>query len=377
MNKSTIVMSATRMQMYLTCRWKYWCNYELKLPRKPNVSFKLGIAVHEALALAGNIWKKNERFTVEDIDAIRDLYNKVAAKQGISDTTIYHEGQHMVMGRLKNFGQGKILTVEDRFRVTTDEGVLLTGAMDKVEEIADNTILVTDYKTSNYFETAAELKSDIQLSVYDVVASIKYPNYDRIILALDYLRNEPVHTYRTVGERLGFMEYMLAIYKEMLKLEKENAVPTLNDMCNWCDFTDHCTAYQEALGGKSFIKKKPEEYNDEELVKDYLDIKSKKRILDNRERQLKDYILGKIESTGEDLVGQGKRLYIRQNPSTSYDPRTAYEVIPIEDFLGMVYISKRDMDSYLDKHPVGKAKIMETASRKYTAPFLSYKKIKD
>jgi len=169
----------------------------------------------------------------------------------------------------------------------------------------------------------------------------------------------------------------LAIYKEMLKLEKENAVPTLNDMCNWCDFTDHCTAYQEALGGKSFIKKKPEEYNDEELVKDYLDIKSKKRILDNRERQLKDYILGKIESTGEDLVGQGKRLYIRQNPSTSYDPRTAYEVIPIEDFLGMVYISKRDMDSYLDKHPVGKAKIMETASRKYTAPFLSYKKIKD
>jgi len=377
MNKSTIVMSATRMQMYLTCRWKYWCNYELKLPRKPNVSFKLGIAVHEALALAGNIWKKNERFTVEDIDAIRDLYNKVAAKQGISDTTIYHEGQHMVMGRLKNFGQGKILTVEDRFRVTTDEGVLLTGAMDKVEEIADNTILVTDYKTSKYFETAAELKSDIQLSVYDVVASIKYPNYDRIILALDYLRNEPVHTYRTVGERLGFMEYMLAIYKEMLKLEKENAVPTLNDMCNWCDFTDHCTAYQEALGGKSFIKKKPEEYNDEELVKDYLDIKSKKRILDNRERQLKDYILGKIESTGEDLVGQGKRLYIRQNPSTSYDPRTAYEVIPIEDFLGMVYISKRDMDSYLDKHPVGKAKIMETASRKYTAPFLSYKKIKD
>jgi RecB family exonuclease len=365
------------MQMYLQCRWKYWCNYVLHLPRKPNVSFKLGIAVHEALALAGKIWKKNEKFTAEDIDAIRGLYNKIAAREGIEDTNIYHEGLQMVMRRLKSFAQGKILTVEDRFKVTTDEGVMLTGAMDKVEEISDNTILVTDYKTSKYFETANELKSDIQLSVYDVVASLKYPNYDRIVLSLDYLRDEPVYTYRTVGERLGFMEYMLAIYAEMLNLKKEDAVPTLNDMCNWCDFTDNCTAYRESLTGTTFVKKKPEEYNDEELVKDYLEVKSKKRILDNRERQLKDYILRKIESSGEDLVGQGKCVYIRQNPSTTYDPKTAYEVVPLDDFLEMVSISKRDMDQYLQQHPAGRAKIMETASKKYTAPFLSYKKLQD
>jgi RecB family exonuclease len=373
--KDTIIMSATRMTMYLTCKWKYWCNYVLRLPRKPNVSFKLGIAVHEALAVAGKIWKKHEQFTSDDIDRIKGMYNKVAAREGIADTNIYYEGQQMVMKRLKNFAQGNILTVEDRFRVSTDEGVMLTGAMDKVEELADNTILVTDYKTSKYYETAAELKSDIQLSVYDIVASIKYPNYDRIILSLDYLRHEPVHTYRTVGERLGFLEYMLAIYKEMQILEKDRALPMLNDMCNWCDFTDNCTMYQDALGGKSFIKKKPEEYNDEELVKDYLEVKSKKRILDGRERQLKDYILAKINSTGEDLVGQDKRIYIRQNPATTYDPKTAYEVIPIEDFLEMVYVSKRAMDSYLDKHPAGKAKIMETAKKRFNAPFLSYKKL--
>lgn len=371
-------MSATRMQMYLQCRWKYWCNYVLHLPRKPNVSFKLGIAVHEALAVAGKIWRENEKFTAEDIEAVKAMYNKVAAREGIENTNIYHEGLQMVMRRVGNFAQGKILTVEDRFKVTTDEGVMLMGAMDKVEEISDNTILVTDYKTSKYYETADELKSDIQLSVYDAVASIKYPDYDRIVLSLDYLRNEPVYTYRTVGERLGFMEYMLAIYEEMLHLTKEDAVPTLNDMCNWCDFTDHCTAYRESMSGTtSFIKKKPEEYDDDELVKHYLEIKSKKRILDNHERQLKDYILKKIDSSGEDLVGQGKKIYIRQNPSTTYDPKTAYELIPLDDFLDMVYVSKRDMDQYLQQHPAGKAKIMETASKRYTAPFLSYKKLKD
>lgn len=375
-NKKTIIMSATRMQMYLTCKWKYWCNYVLHLPRKPNVSFKLGIAVHESLALAGEIWKMHEKFTAEDIAKIKDKYNKIAAREGIADTNIYHEGLSMVMSRVSDFVQGNILTIEDRFRVTTDEGVMLTGAMDKVEEINEDTILVVDYKTSKYFETMLELKADIQLSVYDVVASIKYPQYKRIILSLDYLRGDPVYTYRTPEERKGFMDYMLAIYAEMLKIKKEDCVPTLNEMCNWCDFTDNCTAYQEVMAGKSFIKKKPEEYNNEELVKDYLDIKSRKRIIDNRENQLKRYIMDKIQSDEEDVIGQGKVLYIRQNGSTAYDPKSVYEAMPLDKFLNVVKVSKREVDEFLVKNPSVKAKIMETASKNYTSPFLAYKNLK-
>ena len=369
------MMSATRMNSYLSCKWKYFCNYVLRLPRKPNVSFKLGIAVHEALAVAGDIWMTKEQFAKEDIERIKGMYNKTAAKEGIADTNLYHEGLQMVLMRVNSFVNGTILTVEDRFKVATDQGVMLIGAMDKVEELHDDTILVTDYKTSKYQETSAELKSDIQLSVYDAVAHIKYPGYKRIVLSLDYLRADPVYTYRTDQERADFLEYMLAIYKEMRQLREEKAVPTLNDMCPWCDFTDHCTAYQEALSGKSFIKKKPEEYNDEELVKDYLDIKSKKRILDTRERQLKFYILEKIKSGEQDLTGNGKRLYIRQNSSTAYNARTVYENVPLDVFLDMASISKRTLDEYLTRNPVHKEKIMETARKNYTAAFLAYKTI--
>ena len=374
--KKTITMSATRMQMYLTCKWKYYCNYVLHLPRKANASFKLGIAVHESLAVAGDIWKKNEKFTEKDIVKIKAMYNKVAAKEGIADTNVYHEGLAMVMARVNDFANGTILTVEDKFKVTTNEGVMLIGAMDKVEELSEDTILVTDYKTSKYFETTSELKADIQLSVYDAVASIKYPNYKRIILSLDYLRGVPVYTYRTEAERKGFLEYMLAIYEEMLVLKKEKCVPMLNDLCNWCDFTDHCTAYQEALAGKSFIKKKPEDYDTEELVKDYLDIKSRKRIIDNREKQLKFYILDKIKADEEDVIGQGKRLYIRQNSSTKYDPKTVFESLPLDDFLSTVKVTKSKVDDFMIKSPASKIKIMETASKNYTSPFLAHKNLK-
>jgi len=374
-NQRTILLSATRMSMFLQCKWKYWCNYVLHLPKKSNASFKLGLAVHESLAVAGEIWQLKEKFTSGDIKKIKNMYNKVAAREGIEDTSIYSDGLSMVMSRVNNFANGKILTVEDRFRVSTNEGVMLIGAMDKVEALSDSTILVTDYKTSKYFETAGELKSDIQLSIYDVVANLKYPEYERIVLSLDYLRGDPVYTYRTEQERQEFSEYMLAVYKEMIKLKKEDAAPTLNDMCNWCDFTDNCTAYQEALSSKSFIKKKPDEYNDEELVREYLDIKSKKRIIDNRERKLKEYILKKIQSNGENLVGQNKELYVRQNSSTSYDPKSVYEAVGLREFLKLVSINKKSTDLYMDKNPSIKSQIISNASKRYTSPFVAYKNI--
>jgi len=376
MSENRVVMSATRMQMYLTCKYKYYCNYVLHLPRKPNVSFKLGIAVHEALAKAGEIWQKNENFTKEDVAIVKDLYNKVAAKEGIADTTIYHDGLNMVLSRLDDFAFGKILTVEDKFTVTTDDGVMITGAMDKVLEMSDNTVLVVDYKTSKYFETEAELKSDIQLSIYDAVANIKYPNYKRIILSLDYLRGAPVYTYRTESEREGFLNYMLAIYEEMLKFEAKDAMPMINDMCNWCDFNDQCEAYKTVLDSGTFMKKKPEEYDDDELVKEYLDIKSKKRILDNRERQFKGFIMDKIQSEEQDVVGNGKHVYIRQNSYTVYDPRTVFGLMSPEDFFDVVSVSKKAVDERLNKYPAGKAILDAKATKNYTSPFVAYKTLK-
>jgi hypothetical protein len=375
--KESIAMSATKMTMYLQCKWKYWCNYVLHLPRKPNVSFKLGLAVHEALALAGDIWKQSEGFTKEHIEKIKDRYKKVAAREGISDTTIYNDGFQMVMGKLKNnFSNGKILTVEDKFEVYTDQGVLLMGAMDKVEELREGTLFVSDYKTSKYFETPDQLKSDIQLSMYDAVAKIKYPDYERIVLCLDYLRGEQAITYRTDSERASFLEYLTAIHTELLKLKQEYANPVLNEMCNWCDFTEHCSAYQDAIDNKTFVKRDPESYSSNELVKEYMEIKNRKRILDNREKILRDFILNKIQSDEQEVVGQEKQIVIRQNSYTSYDPKIVYENIPLEDFLRMASISKKEVDEYLIKYPAGRERILETSKKYFTTPFLNVKNFK-
>jgi len=375
-DKKPISMSATRVSSYLTCKYKYWCGYVLRIPRKANVSFKLGIAVHDALATAGEIWKKKGEFAAHDIRKIKETYRKVAAKEGLQSMSLYDDGLEMVLNRVDNFGLGEIKTIEDRFRVTTDDGIIIIGAMDKAEELDEDTLLIVDYKTSKYVSNADELKSDIQLSMYDLVASIKYPGYKRIILSLDYLRHEPVYTYRTVKERKTFAKYLVAINKEMDSLTEKDAKPAINDMCNWCDYKDNCPDYKNILSEKSIFKKNLTKYDKEELVKEYLSVKSKSRILYNFEMELKRHIIELINTEGQDLIGEDKQLYIKQNRNMQYDTATAFSLLPKQDFLRMAKVSKKQMDEYLRSNPDVRPKVMETARKNFTSPFLAYKTIR-
>jgi len=379
MNENDVIksfnMSATRMSSYLTCKLKYWYSYVLHFPRKGNVSFKLGIAVHEALAKAGDIWMKKEQFTANDIARIKNMYREVAAKEGLQDMSIYGDGLEMVLSRVDNFDMGKIVTIEDRFNVTTPDGVTVIGAMDKVVELDEETVLVVDYKTSKYFMTQNELKADIQLSMYDLIASIKYPGFKRIILSLDYLRGEPVYTYRTVSERKIFAKYLLAVYEEMLKLKESDAVPMINDMCNWCDYNDSCPAYKELVKDKSIFKKNLNEYSDEELVEEYVGIKNKSRILYEYEKQLKTHLMSKIDRNGSDLRCGNKHVYIRQNGITNYDVATVAKHVPKKHFINMAKVSKKSVDEYLRDHPESRAFILGSSQKSFTAPFLAYKTI--
>lgn len=370
-----ILMSATRMSTYLTCKWKYYCGYVLKLPKKANASFKLGIAVHESLKKAGEIWQKKSQFTAADIRSIKDEYRKVAAREGLQNMSIYDDGLEMVLNKLDGFDTGKIITIEDSFRVMTPDGVTVIGAMDRVVELDEDTILIMDYKTSKYHLTQDELKSDVQLSMYDLVGSIKFPNYKRIVLSLDYLRDEPVYTYRTIKERQTFSKYLTSVYSEMLKMEEKDAKASLNDMCNWCDYRDNCKDYKGILD-QTIFKKNLNEYNNSELVEEYLNVKNKSRILYEYEKQLKDHIFQKIETDSADLIGEDKQIYIRQNGNVSYDPSTVFNYVPKEDFFKMVSVGKKFVDEYLREHPEAKPHIMETSQKSYTAPFLAYKTIK-
>lgn len=377
-NKKIIKLSATRINTFLQCKLKYWFNYYEHLPKVPNPAFKLGTACHEALEYAGKIWKDNFKLTKADIKDALKVYEEVAIREGINDPSVYKEGITLVKARLNDFDLGrKIISIEEDFQgVSTSDGVPLIGAMDKVVEVDDDTLLVVDYKTSKTAPNIEALRNDIQLSMYDLVASLKYPQYKRIIVSLDMLRGDVLYSYRTSKEREEFSRYLKLIYDQMTTFTKKEAKPELHVLCPWCDYKDYCDTYKEACEKTDYNFLPTSNYNAEELISEWRRTKDVKRILEQRERELSMIIIEKIKANNVNLVSDLGEVYIRQNSRKNYDLNEVARIIPEEDLIKVTSLNSKLVEAYAQSNPALKERILSSAQVNYTTPFLDIRKNK-
>jgi RecB family exonuclease len=382
-----IKLSASRINTFLSCRQKYWFNYIQKIPKLSNPSFKLGLAVHESLELAGSIWKEKEKFTKSDKEKIFALYDQISIREGIEDYAVHVEGKDLVKKRLSNFMTGKkIIALEQKFGFRGEEGGLeivskygvpILGAIDKTEEVDQDTLIIIDYKTSKTAPTPSQLKHDIQLSMYDLAARQMYPQYKRIILALDMLKSEVLYTYRTDEEREDFELYLKEIYDEMLSLREEEVKPNLHMFCPWCDFCNICSAFKKICEKTNYSFSPVTQYSNEKLISEWESVKATKKILETRERELGMVIMEKIKKDSDDLRADNKEVYIRQNSRTEYNLKEVSTVVPSEDLVSIVNLNKKAVESYMDANPSVKERIAETSTTNFTSPFLAVRKIKN
>lgn len=383
-------LSATRISTFLRCKKRYWYQYVEHMPKLSNPAFKLGIACHEALEMAGNIWLNGgpdkESFTKDEINRIMEEYLRLSVREGIDSLEVHAEGKELIQSRLNSFRLGKkLLSLELPFGfpnskypdLTTDQGVPLIGAIDKVIELDEDTLLIVDYKTSKTAPTPDQLKEDLQLSLYDLVGDILYPKYKRTILCLDMLKSEPVFTYRTPQQRADFNSYLTEVHKQMSELNEEvQATASLNMFCPWCDFKDYCSEYTKACEKSNDCFLPLSKLSDNDLVEEYQKVSSTIKILDNRKRDLNMLIMEKIQRNGTDLKGEDTQIVIRQNARTNYDPRIVVDNVPVEDLPGMVSLNKKAVEDYCSQNPAVAKAIRDSSTTNYTTPFLATKKIK-
>lgn len=384
--KRKIKLSATRITTFLSCKQKYWFSYHERLPKVANPAFKLGIAVHEALEFAGKIWMEKGKFTATDKKKILKKYDEVSVSEGVEDLSIHKEGKDLVRKRINNFLTGeKVIGLETKFGfwgkdggkdVKTKDGVPLMGAIDKVEEYDEHTLIVIDYKTSKTSPTSDQLRTDVQLSIYDLVARQIWPGYKRVILSLDMLKHDPVYTYRTDDEREDFENYLKVVYDQMLDLDSSNVQANLNMFCPWCDYKDYCQTYQKACNKSSYEFLPVMNYSDDQLASEWKSVKATKKILENRERELSMILMERIRKDFKNFEVGEEEIYVRQNSNVNYDLETVFNSVPIEDFTSLVNLNKKAVEQYFNTNPKVKEDIAKTATTNHTMPFLATKKLK-
>lgn len=379
-------ISATNASTYLRCKKKFYINYyDKKVVKLSNDSFKLGRAVHEALEFAGYIYRDNGSIEKKDHQSILDKYFEVAVREGLSDMDMLEDGKAMVKTRMQNFCDpgSKIIGMEVDFGfrdgpdITTSLGTPIMGSMDRIEEVDPDTLMIWDYKTSASAPTTAQIRTDFQLSLYDLAASILWPQYKKRILALDYLKHDVLYTYRTDEEREEFTRYIYYVYQGTNTLTKEKATADLNFFCPWCDFKDYCDEYLAACAKTEYEFKPITLMQPQEIVTEWRQVKDTINLLDRRKTTLDEILSSHIAIHDKNIdLNDEKQIGLRQSRRTSYDMADVLNHVPLEDLPQVCKIDNKQLLNYANNRQYLKQTIKSLARISYTKPFLVEKDIK-
>jgi len=363
-------LSATAIRDFLQCPLKIVYRYDREIPAVKNDHARVGIAVHTALEqFTRRMLTKKSFPDPSDYEFAITAFMNSATEEGLEKMSFYTEGRTMVTDFVDKFDPAEeVLDLEYRFKLETPEGVPITGACDKVVKVNDATLAVVDFKTSRTVLTASDLRDDIQLSMYDLAASIAWPEYENRILYLDYVRlGKCIPTYRTDEQRAAFRDFLCSIWLQISKMDEREVTGRLNRLCGWCDYRDVCPAYGKFVKGKKLELEPLTDMEDADFIDHWEDVSNKKAILVSREKELKMIATERFMS-GEAIQAEGKELYSTQQSRTGYDVEQVRRLLPEEDLFSVVAINNGRLNRYAKDDPDLRRRLSQIANVSYNAP---------
>lgn len=363
-------LSATGIRDFLQCALKVVFRYDHDLPSMKNDFAKLGIAVHTALEQFTRRMIIKKSFPDEsDYEFSITTFMNTATEHGLENMSFYSDGKKIVTDYIDKYDPSEeVIAVEHRFSIITPDGVPIVGAIDKVVKINDDTIAIVDYKTSRTALTNWQLRDDIQLSMYDLAASIIWPEYPNRLLYLDYVRiDKQVSTYRTEEDRITFREFLQSLWVQLHKLDETEIKGTINNLCGWCDYKTYCPAYSSFVNSKNIELSPLTEMTNEEFLDHWSNVGNKKSILEARQRELK-MLASERSMQGEDIMDGIRKLYSSQAARTNYDIEEIIDIVPKEDLFSVLAVNKAKLDRYVKNHPELKTPLQRVAKVNYNAP---------
>jgi DNA helicase-2/ATP-dependent DNA helicase PcrA len=233
-----LMLSATDIETYRTCPLKYKFARVFRIPSEPTINQRFGILVHQVL----------ERYHAGDARrGLPELLNLLDAgwrRGGFGDS----EEERQLRAKATQ----ALVRYHDRFREEDGEPVwfersfqfrmgahLLRGRVDRVDRLPDGGYELIDYKTGRP-KTAAQLREDVQLSLYAVGARESWQLDAASQAYLYVLDDEKVPVERSDEDRDWITETVHEVADGILG---QNFEPTPSyTACSMCDYRIACPA---------------------------------------------------------------------------------------------------------------------------------------
>lgn len=379
---SDLFISRSKIDLYEQCQLKFDLKYIKKEQglSEPSENQKtiFGSVIHATL---------EEYFKDEKKNNLMDIYKDQFAISEMTDKDLFEKGHLMLEDYAATVKNRKIIALELPFELYLNNGVPVKGVIDRVDELSETEVEITDYKTGFYHLTEEELRKDIQLGIYELVIRQKYPQYTSVKLTLNYLDYGKISIYKSDTDRKVVEDYLVVMYNKLSKAYESNkeAKPTVNKFCGYCEYRHKCNAYKDVLHSANIDDDK--NFNaliakTDGLVVDInkLDkfqelVEAKMKILKKVKDQINEYIKAHIQSqeVKSDYAKIGNtNYYLASKKMTRYDANAAMEIFRKRniDFNRVFEVRKTEVDVILKEDKESLALLKKTANTSFSKPYV-------
>jgi len=203
MNKE-VILSASKIKTAQTCSWRYWTNYELKLPQSSNDGASRGWICHLIFEILGD--KKHKKHynsiikngSISLSPAIERLVHYHAKKLNVYDSENLELIDIMIVKGLLYDFFGKHSTnptkaiSEQEFNMQIDDAgksYRIRGFIDKLFLYKKTKkALIRDFKTSKQLFKGKEITDNLQNLMYCLAVKKLYPEYENIEVEFLFLK---------------------------------------------------------------------------------------------------------------------------------------------------------------------------------------------
>lgn len=220
-------LSASKITLYNSCSWSFYCRYMLKLPNQTSIALTKGTITHTVLEI---LLKDKHKEKVETSIKAKKLNKSIVRYIKLLCKSQTEEFINDVISFTLNALLFDFLCVNSN-KIVAEEAFELKGrgyiAVGKIDKIAyfDNRVAIFDYKTSKQKFDKTKSEFNIQAFMYALYVYKKYKVLPEVNFVFLRFKKKPFQQFTFTENQLnGFDAYLTYMSKKVNKFDITDAV---------------------------------------------------------------------------------------------------------------------------------------------------------
>lgn len=324
---SPYFLRQSMISQYLQCPDKFYDINENGY-KEDTIFTGMGTAIHGVM---------EDYWTNPDSADVEALFEKWWVGHAPAEQELYNEWRELVSRYFESnvIGQPKPNIIALEFEFTTEiAGIPISGTIDRIDRINDDTIMILDYKTNQMPYTLDELKGSVQFKLYtlalqnlkDRVGDFKY-----VTCVYEMLRTGQRQYVTYSKEELDlFVDWVKVVWAKILSGQDRN--PKINKYCGFCLKRHRCRAYEELIGSNTTTILH-EDIDMDKLIGEYDTLKQNIKILEGRLDEMNAIIKEKIVEEGGEVRVGGYKWSLSVSTRNTYSAKGVLDLLDKKQML--------------------------------------------